>query len=261
MPRNPGIDILHADLIAASTGHYPGVYVVNKFGRNNDIDGPLEDVWDGGGEWAAPTVARVHNIVSTHGDDDAVGGAGARIVRIYGLTDWDTAEVSEDINMDGVVPVATSNSYVIIHRMQVVSDGAGGSFENVGVITATAVTDATITAQINVGEGQTQMAIYGVPSTQKFILCAYYASMNKSGGATAGADIGLRWNGDPAVMADHGLRKHTIGVLSTGASHFAHRFTPPSTFTGPGFLHIDAITSTTDIDISAGFDGLLIDNT
>lgn len=52
-------------------GLYPDVGSVNKFGRNPDIDtGSLpEDIWDGGGVWAAPTQSRTHNVASTQAAD------------------------------------------------------------------------------------------------------------------------------------------------------------------------------------------------
>jgi hypothetical protein len=167
-----------------SKGNISGHSKVNKFGRTTNCDsGVPTDIHDGANStddvaiWVAPTQARIHNIVSTSVADDSAG-VGAKTIQVYGLTAWDALEVSETIIMDGTTDVPTNNLYVIIHRMKVLTCGATAI--NVGVITATATpTDATVTAQINALEGQTQMALYGIPSGITAYMLGYYAAAVK----------------------------------------------------------------------------------
>lgn len=234
----------------------PGVYSINKFGLNVDIDAASEeDVWDGGGTWTAPTQARTHDITSTDTNDTSAG-TGARTIRIHGLKDWDTAEVSEDITMNGTSNVETVNSYVIIHRMQVLTKGASGP--NVGTITATAQTDSTVTAQIGASNGQTLMAIYGIPSTQVLYMTDFYTGISRQ--TTSAFDATLRFNPEPDVELTGFLIRHRIGGHSQGSSHIVEDFVPYKKFEGPGILKVSAGTTTNNSEISAGFDAIIIDN-
>lgn len=237
-------------------GNIAGQSKVNKFGRNTSVGTTAEDIWDGGGIWIAPTTARTHDIASDNAADTSAG-AGARTIRVFGLTGWGSAEVSEDITMNGTSNVATANSYVIIHRMLVLTKGA--TDVNVGTITATAQTDATVTAQINPSEGQTQMAIYGIPSTQKGYMTAYYGSVLKSAG-TGGLDLTLRVNPEPDAELTNFLVKHTQAVLAAGASYLRHQFMPQFTIDGPAIIKLQGAASTGTFDTSGGFDMILVDN-
>lgn len=243
-------------------GAMKGIQAVNKFGRATNADsGVATDVWDGANAtddvdiWVAPTQARVHNVVSTSTSDIA-GGAGARTLRVSGLTDWDTREVSEDITMDGTDAVATQNAYVIVHRLQVLTKGATSA--NVGVITATAVSDGTVTAQIGVGNGQTQMAIYGVSSLQSAYVTLMYSDMIKTGQATS-SEADLLVNPEPDVQVSTFLTKHTFGLVTTGTSHHVHQFNPWLVFPGPAIIKVQVNTSANDTDVSGGFDLYLVD--
>lgn len=245
-----------------SEGNITGQATVNKFGRNPDVDTGTdpEDIWDAGGIWVPPTQARTHDIASTDAADDGDPvGTGMRTVRISGLTAWDSDEVSEDITLNGTTSVPTANAYVIIHRMKGLTYGSGGT--NAGTITATAQTDGTVTAQITIGKGQTLMAIYGIPSTQHFQMVQYYIDMNRTGGAGSSADMDL-YLMENAGNADAGFNnKHHLGVVSTGNSHIGHEFKPPFRINGPAIIKIQVENvSANDTDISAGFDGVLIDN-
>ena len=73
------------------------------------------------------------------GNATIVLGVGARTIRIYGLKTWDLAETSEVMYLQGVFPQNTDNSYVIIHRMEVLTKGA--TSVNSGAIKATAASD------------------------------------------------------------------------------------------------------------------------
>lgn len=253
-----------------ASGNIDGFQAVNKFGHaSSGVQSSATDIWDRADAtptqqiWVAPTQARVHNIVSTSDADSDSGGVnpqggGARTIKVYGLTDWDTKEVSETVTLDGTTAVATSNSYVIVHRMSVETNGATNI--NVGVITATAVTDSTVTAQISAGEGQTQMAIYGIPSVQSAYLNSYYGTLNKASGATATIDYRLKVNPHPDVELTQFITKQVRGVQSTGASSEIWNFVHPIKVAGPAIIKIQGLGSTTDLDGSAGFDLILIDN-
>lgn len=191
------------------------------------------------------------------GGATAVLGTGARTLRVYGLTAWTTAEVSEDINLTGITAVNTVNSYVIIHRMEVLTKGASGP--NVGVITATAATDGTVTAQVNAGKGQTQMAIYGVPSTKSAYITQYYASVIKAAAALT-CSISLLANHEPASELTAFLVKHTNGADTAGDSYIPHKFEPYYKIAGPAIIKLQANASAANTDISGGFDMYLMNN-
>jgi hypothetical protein len=238
---------------------------LNKFGRCTDADsGTATDVHDGANSsdsvytWVAPTTARTHDIASTSvNDDGAPVGTGAQTIQVYGLTSWTTLETSEVITMDGTTNVPTVNDYVIIHRIKVLTWGSAGP--NVGVITATAQTDGTVTAQINAGEGQTQMAIYGVPGNAILFISQYYATTNKAV-TTMGAEVKLKINQYCDNELIGFITKHTKGLVTTGTSDGIHPFKPFNRVDGPAIIKIEVTTTVNNSTIDAGFDGYLFES-
>jgi len=251
--------------LEASMGNLDGITSVNKFGRApSGIQTTATDVWDRADAtptqsvWVAPLAARTHIIHSTSILDDAAS-TGAKTVQVYGLKAWDSNEVNEVVSMAGNASTAvTKNSYVIIHRMKVLTKGA--TAVNNGVITATATTDNSVTAQINEGEGQTQMAIYGVPSSQTAYMTSYYGTLNKSGGAVGTLNFSLVVNPEPDVELTNFLTKNTRGLQSTGNSGDSWNFNPYFKISGPAIIKVSATANTADLEASAGFDLLLVDN-
>lgn len=236
-------------------GDVSGVTSVNKFGENQDVDTSVEDIWTGGGTWVAPTAARTHQIASTDANDTAAG-TGARTIRVYGLPTWDTAEVAEDITMNGTTNVPTVNDYVIIHRKHVLTKGASGP--NLGVITATADTDGTVTSRIEIGDGQTLMTIYGVPSVQTLYLTLAYASVQKA--TTANIDTRLLVNPEPDVELTGFLCKQIFAVVSVGNALAERHFKPYFPIPGPAIVKISGESSAVNASVSGGFDGILVTN-
>ena len=257
----------HDMALEIAAGTYANYKAVNKFGRApSGGQTTATDIWDRANAtptqqiWVAPTQARVHAIVSTDDHDGKTAtpsSTGTRTLRVYGLTDWDTKETSEDITMDGTTAVNTTNSYVIIHRMIALTYGTSGP--NVGTISATAATDATVTATIVIGQGQTQMAIYGIPSTQVAYMPNYYGSAIKAAAACRGS-VELFVNSIPDVTVTKFLVKHTNGWDTTATSYIRHQFNPYFKISGPAIIKIQAISSAADTDFSAGFDLILVDN-
>jgi len=236
-----------------------GMDDVGKFGRNIEIDiGNTADIWDGGNQgnisliWVPPTTARAHVIASTNANDTD-GGTGLRTVRVYGLTAWDGDFVSEDLTMNTGTPPTTINDYVIIHRMQALTWGSAGP--NIGVVTATANTDATVTALMRVGEGQSQMAIFGVPGGRTAYMTRLYANLNRNGGsATGGMDVALKLNPIPDSQLLGYITKHTFSVNMAGTSAFSIPHVSLRVYDGPCILKIQATSDTNNLDLSAGFD-------
>ena len=237
-------------------GNISGYDVVDKFGRNPDIDSGsgFEDVWDGGGTWVAPTTARTHDIVSTSTNDDgSPAGTGAQTITIYGL-DASGDEISESVTMNGTSNVATANTYTMIHRMAVTAAGSGGS--NAGTITATAQTDATVTAQINTGLNQTLMAIYQIPNNKIGYMTNYFCSFNNDPSGAAIIRLFVQPNGEVFQT------KHVIGVVSSGQGSVQHQFDPPlgdSVFDEFAIIKMQGNSDADNSDISAGFSIIIID--
>jgi hypothetical protein len=260
-------------LLEVAKGEVEGHFSVNKFGSSSTIQTTPTDVWDNPTQntWLAPTAARVHEIVSTSDADSDTGGtvaqgAGARTIRIFGLQDWDTAETSEDIIMDGtatgVNSVDTASSYVIIHRMLVLTTGSTGPFPNVGTISAIAKIDLTVTAQILAIKGQTQMAIFGVPSTQKFYMYNFAASIahTSPGINVDGAGVIVFQSTDIVNNPTVFTFKHTATIQDNGLTSMDKPFPPPKIFEGPCIIKIAMVALEDDSLCDASFDGVLVDN-
>jgi hypothetical protein len=251
--------------LSVPKGDVTGQSSVNKFGRSTNVDtGVNTDIWDRANAandqdiWLAPTAARIHTIQSTSAND-TTGGTGANSVIVSYLPDWNTVEQTETVTGNLNAGIAMSNAAVIIHRMKVVPQATSTS-ANVGTITATAAGDATVTAQIQPGEGQTQMAIYGIPSIQTAYMTQFYGSVLRSNAATAFVDMRLLFNPSPNINTVVWLVKHSLGIQTTGNNPDVHPYNPYNKFVGPGILKLQAAGSTDNLDVSGGFDLIVVDN-
>ena len=238
-------------------GRVDGTRSVRKFGRApSGVQQTATDIWDRADAatlqqvWVAPTAARIHTIASTSAAD-TTGSTGANSVIISYLPDWDTQELTETVTGDLNAGIAMTASAVIIHRMKVVPQSTSTSI-NVGIITATAAVDGTVTAQINAGEGQTQMAIYGVSSLSKAFVDFWYGDINKASGVAAHINYSLLVNTAPDVVLPVFTVKSTRGVQSTGSSS-PTKWDEPTIITGPCIIKVQGIASANDVEGSAGF--------
>jgi hypothetical protein len=181
---------------------------------------------------------------------------GASVLHIFGL-DSDMAEAEEFIILNGTNNVATTRTYWRIYRMHV--DGAAGrTVSNVGSIAATAQTDATVTAQMNVGNGQSGMAIYTIPAGKTGYITGVYGDLVRSKSAVAS----LTLRETPMASTDGaGSRvQHFFGLEAAGG-HYHHSFSPPKKILAQTdiWIRCDEV-SADNVDISAGFDVLLIED-
>lgn len=246
--------------LEAALGNVPGYGSLNKFGVSINCDnGIATDIWDGAdgvtgsAVWAPPTQARIHNLASTSAADTSAG-TGMRTCQVYGLKTWALAETSEIVTLNGTSNVPTTQSYVAIHRIKGLTYGSGGT--NAGIITATAVTDATVTAAIRVGKGQTLMAIYAIPSTQKISLERGWARVLRTGpAAEVSGQLLVRERAD---QSDSGFNVKEEFAFNTD-NPWGPDWDPPKTFSGPCVVKVQVTSDTNNTVVPAGFDGYVVD--
>lgn len=206
-------------------------------------------------------IAMRGSVANESGDSYRIATAadtGAAVIEVCGLdSGYNTSR--EYVILNGTSNVATSSSFRMINRMVVRL--AGVTQSNEGNITATAQTDGTLTAQININNNQTLMAVYQVPAGATGYLYAWKYSLNSSG---TGANV---------ITADFRLLakpygevfqiKQIGGLVSRGTSSFKEQFDVQldgSSFAEKAIIKIDAIAGDIDADVSASFDLVLIDN-
>lgn len=254
-----------------STGQITGITHSNKYGQAIDgVQTTATDIWDRADAattqqiWLAPTAARIHTIVSTSTADDGTpegAGASAQAVRVWYLPDWDTVETFEDVILNGTTGVVMTNAAVIIHRMKVIPVGSTYAI-NAGIITATAAVDATVTAQINIGQGQTNMAIYGVPSIQTAYATGFSLNSHNSVSPATDTEVDftLLANEHPDLNTLTFINKGNLGTVSSGSTFTPRKYNPYRPIPGPAILKIQAVATSSDIEGVAEFDLILVDN-
>ena len=67
-------------------------------------------------------------------------------------------------------------------------------------------------------------------------------------------------NPEPDNELLHFVIKSTIGLQSTGSSYVQHPFNPYFAIQGPAIIKMQGLGSANDLDTSAGFSLIIIDN-
>ena len=146
-------------------GAFTGFSIVNKYGKNPDIDSASvpEDIWGGGGIYTGfpLTTLETLEVLSTSADD-AASGTGARTVTITGL-DGDYNIITETVTLNGTTPVATTKQFRRAHTMRTVTAGSNGV--NAGVITVRhSSTESNVFLAMQIGTNQTNNSGYTIPA-------------------------------------------------------------------------------------------------
>ena len=237
--------------LAVAKGDFTGYTNVSKFGRNPSVkSSDYETLWDGSNLYPWPTAAETLNVVSTDADDSS-SGTGARTVEIEGLdSNWDV--LTETVSMNGTTNVTTTNSFLRVYRVRVVTAGSTGV--NEGTITCTNTTSSNVIGQISLGSsgfGQSLMALYTVPAGKTAYLINFDFSSSKDNEHTF------------RIM----VRDNTVTDAAWNTKEFA---SARGGFNDFRKLSIQKYTEKTDLDFQAiasaasaasgGFELILIDN-
>jgi hypothetical protein len=146
--------------IAIAKGLFEGYSIINKFGRNGDIDtGSVpEDIWNGGGTYAGfPTGApEEFQVFSSSASDTGT------LTFTYLPTTTSTAYLTATVTLNGTSTVNTGVTGYRMHTAQY-NNGNATTF-NVGTITVRHITTtANIFCVMPIGRSQTNVAAYTVP--------------------------------------------------------------------------------------------------
>lgn len=214
------------------------------FGYNPDIDTSEESVWPDGGVIPHPTVASVLAIVSSSANDTAAG-TGARTVYIEGV-DGDYNFVSETVTLNGTTNVSTTEEFLYVNSMYVVTAGSNGA--NAGEITAKVST--TLYDLIAVGYNNSTTAHYCVPAGYTGYMVAGIITAGQASGSTSVT----------AYLKQHGpdglVRVGAVSTLNNGSIQYD--FDPPYVIPAKNCVGATAIGSAANNSVSAFFNIILV---
>lgn len=237
-------------------GLIAGAVGVNSFGHNDDIDaGVAEDVWQAGGFLTRLTSAETMNIVSTSTDDDGSPvGLGARTVLVAGL-DSNFDPVQEVVTMNGTTDVLTSNSYIRVRKLVVLTADATATNTNVGVITATASSAATVQCQIGVTDGISHNIQYTVPNNKSTLLYKVELNVFKNVGGNAALKF------DAVITPPSGASFNIVEkAMESDQAELEVFFQPPVKFVEHTDIKMTALSDKADTELYSRFMMIEIDD-
>lgn len=167
--------------LALQKGDINRFSAINKFGFNGAIGTSMELISVASANITYPSSAGAVTVVSASTADTSAG-TGARTVKIEGL-DENYAIQSETVTMNGQTNVVTTNTYIRLFRMSVLTAGTGG--KNAGNITATIGGNE----QVRIGtdyENQSLVCAYTIPADH----IGYITRVNFSAGKANKASMG-----------------------------------------------------------------------
>jgi hypothetical protein len=234
--------------LQVSQGQIAGATSFYKFGFNPDINGTEETIWTQGGNVPWPTTAFTAYIVS---DDAADSGTstGAQTVQVEGLdADYNIKSVS--VTLNGTTEVAISGTWIRINRAFVTLSGTGGTAA--GTINIQSSGGGVIYANLGIGN-QTQMAAYTVP--------AGYTLYLDDVSFTAALGIQSKNVTVKFVLRNFGTNTFRTGIIETVQSNsLLVPFPYPFAIAEKTDVECRAFSDTTNVEVSASFQGVLIKN-
>jgi len=240
-----------------ATGKFQGYEIVNKFGRNADVDSGTtpEDIWFGGGPYTGfPTSAEIVTVVSSSTSDTAAGD-GARTIQLIGL-DANGDLLTETVTLNGTTPVDSVGSYWRLNRGLVLTSGGTptNSVFNIGNITVRQkITTANIFVALPAGFNQSQVACFTIPAGKTGYLNEFRIDVNRSNSAVINYGLWVRQSGQAprivrigsATQSDSAEFNIFGGIVLPELTDLALRVTA---------------CSTTNVEVSGSFDLVLIND-
>lgn len=153
-------------------GRIPGICIVNDFGHNEDIGTTRETLHAIGGDYYWLPSAQQLQISSDSGDD-TIDGTGAQKVEVVGL-DGDFKSVSEELDMNGINVVTTTESFRRVNYFEVAQAGSGES--NADQVYLKDNDKNNTIEVIGTGKGRSHSATFTTPANQQCYVVGWHGS-------------------------------------------------------------------------------------
>jgi hypothetical protein len=212
-----------------------------KFGRNPDINGTEETIWDVGGIYAYPSSALAMTVTTDAGTP--ANDNGVKVV-VQGLdSDWN--EVSEEVTLAGSGSATTTQTFRRVFRAYV-----SGSQAPTGNLNIT--NGGTTYARITLGDNQTLMAVWTVP--------AGYTAYILNGTLSVGTANGNQYVTGRLVSRQFGGVFRTQTKVDVSNNLINYPFESPLAFPEKTDIEARAVSSGTNNAVSATFTIIYIKN-
>jgi hypothetical protein len=225
-----------------------GIEHNHKFGRNATLSNSRETFWTGSTLYTYLGAATAILVSSSSGNDD-LSSTGAEKVMVYGL-DANYAEISEEVTLDGQNEQTTSAEFLRVYRMVVTQAGSTGANEGVVYAGTGAVSGgvpANVYARIEIGVGQTQMAMVTVPAGYDAYITSLYAGVAAADNCSV--ELAVRPFGEAFQT------KFNFEIYQ---NHFHHVFEFPLKVEQKGDIEVRGTNATGAGIGSAGFEYILV---
>ena len=241
-------------LFQIARGKITGASSINKFGRNSACAASGDEhIWDGSFDYVFPTTAAITHIRA--GTDSAI--TQGVVIEVQGLdTNFDLViQLATTDGTNSTTEVELTTALKRVFRMKVLDDTVLDQAIWAGDSDMSGATDTE--AIIQIGKGQTQMAIYTIAAGHTAYLTNYYAHHNPTSGQTFTSNLIELWTADAGNGYARQL-KHGVGVPEDAG--FQHPFTPYMRIPEKHDVFLTSSPIGAAADISAGFDLVLLKN-
>ena len=239
-----------------SLGNRDGYISWNKFGYNANLDSANQEViWSHSNGWTYLTTASTLDVISTSANDSILG-TGAQVVVISGINE-NKDIVSEVIELDGLNAVTTQHQYFGVNRVAVSSSGT--LHTNDGIITASVTgSPANIQAEIPLGSGVTQQAIFFIPKDYTFASNWLWANIGRTVNNQVPSVTFYMYHYSYITNVKREIFRSKID----GTTENTIDLKPPQPFVIPeqGVIWVEAKTDKDDTEVQVRFSGMLISN-
>lgn len=227
----------------------PGVDFIDKFGRDPSAAAG-EVVQDEGGTITINTAASTVEVISSATEDNP-SGSGAKAVCIFGV-DINWNPIQADLATNGQsASLSTTLEFLYVYRARTISSGAQ---RNAGDITIRKSGAGATMAQITIGLGQTEKAVFPV-----FAGCDLFVNKFRMEGSKTGV-----LTGEVALVEyelNEGIRVIHPIPFSSGEPQIVEWDETPKVFTEKTLVWVEMLSVSTGAIITASFDGILIRHT